>query len=145
MTTHCIGSLDTSFALTSYRYADRPLLGGSVKNRPSAVDFGSRRPIEVEIDRRRSIEEEKGKKKRKRKEKEEGKKEYLARLPSPARRRRPQVACTPSSPRAVFASGSPVRCCRPQVARSHGRDRFFSRARRRSVSPCEETDRGDVK
>ncbi|RZR99163.1 hypothetical protein BHM03_00028663 [Ensete ventricosum] len=78
-----------------YRYADRPLPGGSVKNRPSAVDFGRRRPIEEEIDRRRSIEEEKGKKKRKRKkEKEEGKKEYLARAPSlPACCRRPRVAC----------------------------------------------------
>ncbi|RZR95513.1 hypothetical protein BHM03_00024364 [Ensete ventricosum] len=29
-----------------YRYADRPLPGGSVKNRLSAVDFGPRRPIE---------------------------------------------------------------------------------------------------
>ncbi|RWW32501.1 hypothetical protein GW17_00002802 [Ensete ventricosum] len=25
---------------SSYRYADRPVAGGSVKNRPSAVDFG---------------------------------------------------------------------------------------------------------
>ncbi|RWW18111.1 hypothetical protein GW17_00017918 [Ensete ventricosum] len=76
-----------------YRYADRPLPGGSAKNRLSAIDFGCRRPIEEEIDcqrsiereidRRRSIEEEKGKKKRKRRKKEEEKKEYLARAPSP--------------------------------------------------------------
>ncbi|RZR74637.1 hypothetical protein BHM03_00039969, partial [Ensete ventricosum] len=32
--------------------------------------------------------------------------------------------------------------CRPRVAR--GRGRFFSRARRRSVSPRREKDRGDV-
>ncbi|RWW09491.1 hypothetical protein GW17_00027024 [Ensete ventricosum] len=63
-------------------------------NRPSAVDFDCRRPIEEEIDsrwsiereidRRRSIEEEKGKKKKKRKrrKKEEEKKEYLVRVPS---------------------------------------------------------------
>ncbi|RWW11261.1 hypothetical protein GW17_00025140 [Ensete ventricosum] len=71
-------------------YSIRPLLGGSTKNRPSAVDFDCRRPIEGEInrrrsiegeiDRQRSIEREKGKKKKKRKE--EKKKEYLA----PARR-----------------------------------------------------------
>ncbi|RZS02668.1 hypothetical protein BHM03_00032746, partial [Ensete ventricosum] len=30
-----------------YRYVDRPLPGGSAKNRPSAVDFGCRRPIEI--------------------------------------------------------------------------------------------------
>ncbi|RZS21671.1 hypothetical protein BHM03_00054341, partial [Ensete ventricosum] len=83
----------------TYRYADRPLPGGSVKNRSSAVYFGRRRPIEEEIDRRQSIEEEKGKKKRKRKKKEEGKKEYLARAPSsPACRRRLWVACAPSPP-----------------------------------------------
>ncbi|RRT57541.1 hypothetical protein B296_00047204 [Ensete ventricosum] len=32
---------------------DRPLPGGSAKNRPSAVDFGRWQPIEGEIDRRR--------------------------------------------------------------------------------------------
>ncbi|RWW42985.1 hypothetical protein BHE74_00051411, partial [Ensete ventricosum] len=83
-----------------YRYADCPLPGGFVKNRPSTVDFGCRRlieeeidlrrSIEREIDRRRSIEEEKGKKKRKRKKKEEGKKECLASVSSSlACRRRP--------------------------------------------------------
>ncbi|RWW16853.1 hypothetical protein GW17_00019243 [Ensete ventricosum] len=82
-------------------------------------EINRRRSIEREIDRRWSIEEEKGKKKRKRKKKEEGKKEYLARAPSsPACRRRSWVA--------------------------HGRSRFFSRARRRSVSPRGEKDRGDV-
>ncbi|RWW17306.1 hypothetical protein GW17_00018771 [Ensete ventricosum] len=96
-----------------YRYADRPLPGGSVKNRPSTVDFGRRRSIEREIDRRRSIEEEKGKEKRKRKKKKRGRKNT-----SPARRPRPPV---------VVARG-----------------RFFSRARRRSISPSGETDRGDV-
>ncbi|RWW89035.1 hypothetical protein BHE74_00002070 [Ensete ventricosum] len=107
-------------------------------------EIDRRRSIEREIDCRRSIEEEKGKKKRKRKEKKRGRKNT-----SPACRRRPRVACPPSPPagrlRAVFASGSPTRYRRPQVARGHGRDRFFSRARRQSVSPCEETDRGDVK
>ncbi|RWV91520.1 hypothetical protein GW17_00046190 [Ensete ventricosum] len=101
-----------------YRYADRPLPGGSIKNRPSMVNFGHRRPIEEEIDRRRSIEEENGKKKRKRKRKKRGIKNT-----SPVRRPRP-----------------PARDRRPRVARS----RFFSRARRRSVSPRGETDRGDI-
>ncbi|RWW88517.1 hypothetical protein BHE74_00002599 [Ensete ventricosum] len=107
-----------------YRYANRPLLGGSVKNRPSTVDFGRRRPIEEEIDRRRSIEREidgrlRKKKGRRGNEKKEGKKEYLARTPSsPACRRRSWVA--------------------------HGRGRIFSHARRRSVSPRGEKDRGDV-
>ncbi|RWW52363.1 hypothetical protein BHE74_00041218 [Ensete ventricosum] len=120
-----------------YRYADRPLPGGSIKNRLSAVNFDRRRLIEEEIDRRRSIEreidhrrsieKEKGKKKRIRKKKEEGKKEYLARQPSPPAGRL----------RAVTACGSPARV----AARGH--DRFFSRARRRSISPREETDRGD--
>ncbi|RZR74898.1 hypothetical protein BHM03_00045716, partial [Ensete ventricosum] len=32
---------------------------------------------------------------------------------------------------------------RSRVARGHDRGRFFSRSRRRSVSPREETDRGD--
>ncbi|RWW02304.1 hypothetical protein GW17_00034616, partial [Ensete ventricosum] len=80
------------------------------------------RPIEREIDRRRSIEEEKGKKKRKRKKKEEGKKEYLARAPS-----------------------SPACRHRPRIAHGRGRDRFFSRVRRRrSVSQRGDIDRGDV-
>ncbi|RZS08785.1 hypothetical protein BHM03_00039803, partial [Ensete ventricosum] len=50
-----------------YRYVDRPLPGGTAKNRPSMVDFGRQRPIDGEIDRRRSIEGEKEKKKKKRK------------------------------------------------------------------------------
>ncbi|RZR80786.1 hypothetical protein BHM03_00006874 [Ensete ventricosum] len=105
-----------------YRYVDRPLPGDSVKNQPSAINFGRRRPIEREIDRRRSIEEEKGKKKRKRKKKEEGKKEYLARAPS-----------------------SPACRHRPRIAHGRGRDRFFSRVRRRrSVSQRGDIDRGDV-
>ncbi|RWW87433.1 hypothetical protein BHE74_00003747 [Ensete ventricosum] len=117
----------------TYRYVDRSLPGGSIKNRSSAVDFGCWRPIEEEIDRRRSIkreidrrqsiEEEKGKKKRKRiKKKKRGRKNTsLARRPRP-----PAVA-------------SRGRLC--VVA---ARDRFFSYTRRRSVSPHGETDRGDV-
>ncbi|RWW60952.1 hypothetical protein BHE74_00032018 [Ensete ventricosum] len=103
-----------------YRYADRPLPGGSVKNRPAAVDFGRRRLILKEIDRRWSIEEEKGKK-RKRK-KEGGNKEYLAsavlaRLPSPPAGRL----------RAIAARGSPARRRRPRLL----------------FLPREETYRGD--
>ncbi|RWW55544.1 hypothetical protein BHE74_00037813, partial [Ensete ventricosum] len=76
--------------------------------------------VPSKIGRRRSIEEEKGGKKRKRKKEEEGNKEYLTRaLSSPACRRRPRVA--------------------------RGRGRFFSCMRRQSVSPREETDRGDKK
>ncbi|RZS19366.1 hypothetical protein BHM03_00051752, partial [Ensete ventricosum] len=91
---------------SGYRYADRPLPGGSVKNRPLAVDFGRRRPIEKEIDRRRSIEreidrrrsieEEKGKKKRKKKRRGEERiprlRAVLARLPSPPVGRQRAVA-----------------------------------------------------
>ncbi|RWW19309.1 hypothetical protein GW17_00016655 [Ensete ventricosum] len=96
------------------QFHQKSAIGGQF--RPSVADFDRRWPISKEIDRRRSIEEEKGKKKRKRKKKEEGKKEYLAN---------------------AVARGSPARRRRPRVAR------FFSRARRRSVSPREETDRGD--
>ncbi|RRT57663.1 hypothetical protein B296_00036185, partial [Ensete ventricosum] len=64
------------------RYANRPLSGGTAKNRPSAVDFGRQRPIEGE----------KGKKKKKRKRrKKRGEDTVLARAlspPSPVRRRR---------------------------------------------------------
>ncbi|RWW27591.1 hypothetical protein GW17_00007977 [Ensete ventricosum] len=85
------------------------------RRRPIEEEIDRWQSIEREIDRRQSIEEEKWKKKRKRKKKE-GKKEYLARAPSsPACRRHPQVA----------------------------RGRFFSRARKRSVSPHGETDRGN--
>ncbi|RZS09030.1 hypothetical protein BHM03_00040078, partial [Ensete ventricosum] len=43
---------------------------------------------------------------------------------------------------AVLARGSPARRRRPRVACGRDRGRFFSRARRRSVSsPCEETER----
>ncbi|RZS16595.1 hypothetical protein BHM03_00048604 [Ensete ventricosum] len=47
-----------------YRYADRPLSGGTTKNRSLAVDFNCMRLIEGEIDRRRSIEGEKWKKRK---------------------------------------------------------------------------------
>ncbi|RWW24951.1 hypothetical protein GW17_00010738 [Ensete ventricosum] len=55
---------------------------------------------------------------------------------SPTRHRRPRVAYAPSSP----AGRLPA-----VVARGHDRSRFFSRTRRRSVSPREETDRSDLK
>ncbi|RZS29289.1 hypothetical protein BHM03_00063005 [Ensete ventricosum] len=74
------------------------------------------RAVPSKIDRRRSIEEEKGKKR--------GRKNT-----SPARRPRPPVVAARGRLRAV-------------AARGHGR--FFSRTRRRSVSPRGETDRGDV-
>ncbi|RZS00885.1 hypothetical protein BHM03_00030682, partial [Ensete ventricosum] len=61
------------------------------------------------------------------KNKKEGKKEYLARLPSS-----PAVAYVPSPPTG-----------RLQAVAARGRGRFFFRARRQSVSPCGETDRGD--
>ncbi|RWW09616.1 hypothetical protein GW17_00026885 [Ensete ventricosum] len=73
-----------------------PTIGGYRQNRPSAIDFGRRRSIKGEIDRRRSIEGEKGKKKKRkrRKNKKEVPHVVLARAPSPARgslasRRRP--------------------------------------------------------
>ncbi|RZS11544.1 hypothetical protein BHM03_00042905, partial [Ensete ventricosum] len=61
--------------------------------------------------------------------KKKGKKEYLAHA---------------SCPLAVAARGSPARGRRPRVTHGRGRDRFFSHARRRSVSPRGETDRGDA-
>ncbi|RWW02418.1 hypothetical protein GW17_00034495 [Ensete ventricosum] len=80
------------------RNADRPLPGGTAKNRPSTVDFNRRRPIEGEIDRQRLIEGEgKKKKKRKRRKKEKRRKEIIpsARaLSPPVRYRRPRVAST---------------------------------------------------
>ncbi|RZS14848.1 hypothetical protein BHM03_00046597 [Ensete ventricosum] len=56
---------------SSCRYVDRPLSGSSAKNRPSAVDFGRRRSIEGEFNRRCSIEQEKGKKKKRKRRKKE--------------------------------------------------------------------------
>ncbi|RWW51438.1 hypothetical protein BHE74_00042217 [Ensete ventricosum] len=107
---------------TTERFCQKSTVDGRL--RTSAIDFGRRQPIEEEIDRRRSIEEENGKKKRKRKKKRRGEE----RIPRP---------------RAVLARlSSPARGLRSRVACSRGR--FFSRAGRRSVSSCEETDRGDV-
>ncbi|RWW41129.1 hypothetical protein BHE74_00053403 [Ensete ventricosum] len=78
-----------------------------------------RRSIEGEIGRRRSIEGKKGKKKKKRKRRKEGRrKKYL----------------TPSLP-----------ADRPWAVAALARTRFFSRARRRNVSPCGEKDRGDAR
>ncbi|RZR76435.1 hypothetical protein BHM03_00001183 [Ensete ventricosum] len=92
------------------RYADRPLPGGSTKNRPSAVDF----------DRQRLIEREKGRKKKKRKKKKKKEK----------RRKKTY------RPRAVLARAPSSLACRrhPWVANSRapsppvGRGRSFSRA-----------------
>ncbi|RWW61284.1 hypothetical protein BHE74_00031666, partial [Ensete ventricosum] len=120
------------------RFRKKSTVGGRFW--PSAVDFGYRRSIEGEIDRRRSIEEEKGKKKRKRIKKKRRRKNT-----SPARCRGPRVACVPSPLagclRAVVACGLPARRRRPRIARNRGR--FFPRARRRSISPRGEKDRGD--
>ncbi|RRT52093.1 hypothetical protein B296_00034324, partial [Ensete ventricosum] len=102
--------------------------------RPSTIDFDRRRSISTvrgrlkkkstvggRLREKSTVGDRLRKKKGRRigkEKKKEGKKEYLARAPS-----------------------SPACRCRPQVARS--RDRFFSHARRRSVSPCRETDRGN--
>ncbi|RZS10715.1 hypothetical protein BHM03_00041978 [Ensete ventricosum] len=123
----------STYRSARYRYADRPLPGSTIKNRPSMVDFSRRWPIEGEIDCWRSIStvgsrlKEKStvggrlrkKKERRRRGKEEKKK----------RRRKNTV---PSSPACR---------CRPRVART--RERFFSRTRRQNVSPRGEKDRGD--
>ncbi|RWW61182.1 hypothetical protein BHE74_00031784 [Ensete ventricosum] len=108
-----------------YRYADRQLPGGTAKNRPSAVDFGHRRPIEREIDRRRLIEgdrwsteedrrsEKKGRRRRRGKEEEEKKHNLY--------RHRPQVAHAPLSPTG-----------RPRAVAAHARRRIVA------TSPCGE-------
>ncbi|RWW19483.1 hypothetical protein GW17_00016461 [Ensete ventricosum] len=118
-----------------YWYVDRPLPDGTTKNRPSAVDFGRRRPIEGESavsDRLREIggrlREIKDRRKR---EEEEEKKQNLYRR----------------HPRAVAAHGSPTRCCR-----QYPRAIFLPREEieclpawgERSVSSSGEKDRGDV-
>ncbi|RWW44170.1 hypothetical protein BHE74_00050091, partial [Ensete ventricosum] len=97
-----------------YRYADRPLPGGSTKNRPSVVDLGRRRPIEEEIDhqqliereidRWRLIEEEKWKKKRKRRKKKKRRRKNTL----PARRPRSRAVAARGSLVPV-ASFSPTR------------------------------------
>ncbi|RWW40508.1 hypothetical protein BHE74_00054078, partial [Ensete ventricosum] len=69
-------------------YADRPLLGGTANNRPSAVDFDCQQSIEGEIDRWRLISiidgRRRGKKRRKRKPSA-----VLARAPLPGEHPRP--------------------------------------------------------
>ncbi|RWW78380.1 hypothetical protein BHE74_00013412 [Ensete ventricosum] len=92
-----------------YWYVDRPLPDGTTKNRPSAVDFGRRRPIEGESainDRLREIKD------RRKREEEEEKKQNLY-------RRCPQVARAPSPPTG-----------RLRAVAANTRERFFSRARR---------------
>ncbi|RRT53176.1 hypothetical protein B296_00049985, partial [Ensete ventricosum] len=113
-------------------YTDRPLPGGTAKNRPSVVYFGCWRLIEGEIDCWRSIEEEIGSiegekgKKKKRKRKKRREEENLA----------PVLARASSSPspvvrRRAVARGSPA----PIAACTH--------ARRRNVSQRGEKDRVD--
>ncbi|RWW17994.1 hypothetical protein GW17_00018049 [Ensete ventricosum] len=134
--------------LAADRYADRSLPGGIAKIgcrqlistvgdrfRPLAVDFGCRRSIVGEIDRRLSIEEGKGKRRR-------GKEERRSSWPPslPAR-----------CPRALVARGSTASRChprRPRVARemlppSQSASDYHPCAGRRNVSPCWESDRGD--
>ncbi|RWW55327.1 hypothetical protein BHE74_00038048, partial [Ensete ventricosum] len=98
------------------------LSGGCVKNRPPrqklTVDGRLREKLIVDGRLRKKKGRIRGKEKRKKKK--EGKKEYLARAPS-----------------------SPACHCRPRVV-ARGRSRFFSRARRRSISPRGEKDRGDA-
>ncbi|RWW60223.1 hypothetical protein BHE74_00032789, partial [Ensete ventricosum] len=104
---------------------------------PCSIFYVGSPDVTRRIDRRRSIEEdrrliegdrrsEKKRRRRKRREKEEEKKQNLY-------RRRLQVACALSS-----STGHP----RAIVIRIRGR--FFSRVRRRNVSPCGEKDRGDI-
>ncbi|RRT59519.1 hypothetical protein B296_00023259 [Ensete ventricosum] len=92
------------------RYADRSLSGGTAKNRPSAIDFGRWRSIKGEIG---LIEGEKGKKKKRKRRKKK------------RRRRKPSVALargsSPPSPARRFWASALAR--------------FFSRTRRRNVSP----------
>ncbi|RZR88708.1 hypothetical protein BHM03_00016336, partial [Ensete ventricosum] len=147
-------------------YADRSLPGGSAKidrRRSIEGEIDRRRSISVVGGRLREKSivggrlREKGKKKKWKRRKK--RKEYLfpcailvGALSPPAGRQ---------CPRAVAARGSPVptRCRRPRVAgtfssaRGDGtpphagrkvvtRGHFFSRARRRNVSPCGEKGRG---
>ncbi|RWW29167.1 hypothetical protein GW17_00006318, partial [Ensete ventricosum] len=92
-----------------YRYADRPLPGGTTKNRSSAVDFGHERPIEGEIDRRRSIEGDRRSEKKGRRRRRGEETEPLPSLPA-------------GRPRAIAAHGSPA-CYR----RPHSRVIFLPR------------------
>ncbi|RZR77070.1 hypothetical protein BHM03_00002046 [Ensete ventricosum] len=95
-----VSLLVSTFHCGTYRSA-RLLVCGSAatrryrQNQPSTIDFGRRRLIEGEFDRRRSIEGEKGKKKKKRK------------------RRKKKT----SFPRAILARAlsPPVGCPRPQA------------------------------
>ncbi|RWV95033.1 hypothetical protein GW17_00042375 [Ensete ventricosum] len=82
------------------------------QNRPSTIDFDRRRPIEGEIDRRQSISTVGDRLREKRKRRKKKKK----------RRRRKKYLLFPCRPRP-----------RTVAALIHGR--FFSRARRRNVSP----------
>ncbi|RZS06385.1 hypothetical protein BHM03_00037028 [Ensete ventricosum] len=86
------------------------------------------------------LRKKKGRRRGKEKKKKRGIKNTSPAPSSPACRRRPRVACAPSPPaghlHVVTARGSPARGHCPRVTRG----RFFSRARRRSISPREETD-----
>ncbi|RWW31259.1 hypothetical protein GW17_00004123 [Ensete ventricosum] len=103
-----------------FRYADRPLLDGTAKNRPSAVDFGGRRPTEGESTVGSRLREigEKGKKKKKRKRRR-------------GEETKPLLSPPTGRPRPVVAHGSPAPRRRP-----HPRAIFL---------PREEKDRGDIR
>ncbi|RRT45397.1 hypothetical protein B296_00055169, partial [Ensete ventricosum] len=108
---------------SSYRYADRPLLGGTTKNQSSAVDFDRQRPIKGEIDRRRLIEGEKGKKKKKKKKKKKRKRRK--------KRRRGETG-KKKIPRAVLArrSLSRRRCRHPLFLLREETEHLPSRGKR---------------
>ncbi|RZS09459.1 hypothetical protein BHM03_00040542 [Ensete ventricosum] len=104
-------------------FRQKSTVGGRLKKK-STVDGRLREKSTVGGRLRKKKGRRRGKEKKKREE----------RIPRP-----PAVAAR-GRLRAVAARGSPVCGHRPRVA--HGR--FFSRTRRRSVSPRGETDRGDV-
>ncbi|RWW33565.1 hypothetical protein GW17_00001728 [Ensete ventricosum] len=109
----------------TYRSARLP-----VREPPATGRFCQKSAVDGQLSEKSTVGDRLRKKKGRRrgKEKKEGNKEYLA--------------------SAVLASAVLARLPSPPAGRlravaARGRGRFFSRARRRSVSPREETDRGD--
>ncbi|RWW00853.1 hypothetical protein GW17_00036152 [Ensete ventricosum] len=143
-----------------YDADNRPLPGGSAKNRPLAIDF----------DRRRSIEQEKEKKRRKRSKKEKRKRIPIARAQSsPMHRRRSHAAAARGS-QALFLPREEKD--RGDKQKEEGKKEYLASAvlarlpsppagRLRTVAACarsppvgrprplflprEETDRGDLR
>ncbi|RWV94129.1 hypothetical protein GW17_00043369 [Ensete ventricosum] len=105
---------------SGYRYADRPLPGGSAKIRPSAIDFGRRRSISAGDGRLKKKSTIGGRLREK--------SIVGGQLRKKKRKRRNKKKRRIPRPRAV----------------AHAQGRFFSRARRQSVSPRGEKDRGDI-